>query len=423
MGNLIPRLSALVIGLGLAAVIIELVLRTVPGLIPIPVFYTLPGGGRYLQPLVFDQPIETGFRFEPLQDRSINYNPDDPSLLGEQAKDIALKDEPLRLRLRFRTDGDGFLNSARHEGPYDTVITGDSFLGLSSEEHWVDWLTFYTNGRKARNLGIPGWGPQAEAAALRLYGTTGQPEQMVLAYFEGNDLWDAVDYEKHRASGKSWRTYDLEGTGIWDRMVLPALTDWGIRQLVRRWEAFEDRTDAVYRYPFDVELGGRPLALVFSDQYISRLTASRADIEASTNFALTTEALRAARDVAEANGARFTLVYIPSEEHVYLPLIWNDPALPGLVASLPTFALGPDGTLGPTATPVSVEALRAHADAQRDALADFAAREGMTMVDLTPRFQIAATTGETLYNYADTHWNAAGHKLAAQVLGEHLGEP
>jgi hypothetical protein len=41
-------------------------------------------------------------------------------------------------------------------------------------------------------------------------------------------------------------------------------------------------------------------------------------------------------------------------------------------------------------------------------------------IDLTPRFLSAALTGLILYLPDDTHWSRAGHRLAAEILGDGL---
>jgi len=418
MVGCIARLAALVIGVALALVVAEAVLRRAPALIPLPVFQSLPGGGRYLQPLVFDQPVELGFRYLPYQSVTFSFSPDDPTILGErQAAQVALRDGARTLRLRFQTDADGFLNRPDGQSSHAVVITGDSFLGLSAEEHWQDWLTKYT-GSRALNLAIPGWGPQAEAAALRRFGLGEQPKELVLAFFEGNDLWDAWQYELHRVSGQSWIAHDLEGTTTIDQVVLPKLLRWYADQFDRRWRGDGGK---VYRYPLNARISGLNLALVFADQHVARLTTPRADIEAAVNFKLTAAALREARDLAQAGGARFTLAFLPSKERVHLPLLRQSPELvERALAGVFTVAIGPDGTLDATATPADAETLFAHIDDQANAMADFARREDIAFLDLTPAFREAAARGEPMFNYADTHWNAEGHKLAAKVLGEYL---
>lgn len=418
MIGVIARLIALAVGIVVALGLAEAALQFVPSLIPPPVLANLPGGGLYLQPLVFDQPIELGYRYRPRLNQRISFAPDDPALLGEhQAAEVAPRDEPRTLRLPLETDADGFMNRPIRDVVYPIVVTGDEFLAPSAETHWLSWLTTHT-GSRARNLGMPGWGPQAEVAALRIHGMADKPKDIVLAFSEGDDLADALEYETRRDSGLSWKAYDLRDTGFLDRLLLPVVGAWYAGEIGRRWDADPDQ---VFRYPLNAEIGGRNLALVFADAVVGRLTTPRADIEASRNFALTADALRQARDLAAENGARFTLVLIPSKERVYLPLLREQPELlDRAIQGVFTVGLGPDGTLGPSATPVDAETLYAHIDDQAAALTAVAASEQIPLVDLTPAFREAAARGETLFNFADKRWTAEGHKLAAKLLGEHL---
>ncbi|MFZ2880958.1 MAG: hypothetical protein WA009_15555, partial [Phototrophicaceae bacterium] len=80
----------------------------------------------------------------------------------------------------------------------------------------------------------------------------------------------------------------------------------------------------------------------------------------------------------------------------------------------------PGGTL--TFAPAPVEDEAAYFDslyAHRDLIAALLAeRAGWRLIDLTPAFEAAAAEERLLYYPYDTHWNQAGHDLAAQVIAE-----
>jgi hypothetical protein len=84
----------------------------------------------------------------------------------------------------------------------------------------------------------------------------------------------------------------------------------------------------------------------------------------------------------------------------------------------------PDGALTYEAAPIApdeAEAWFAQLSAQRDALRQLTeGRAGWRFIDLTPAFVEAVGRGELLYYPYDTHWNQAGHDLAAQVIAEAL---
>jgi hypothetical protein len=394
---------------------LEFLLRRVPGLVPLPAFFSLPGGGRYLQALDFDgPPIEMGFLYQPLQDCPFQSFPDDPSILGFQAADIAPRAVPRVLDMHLTTDEAGFLNPPGQEA-YDLVVSGDSFLGLSAKVHWLE-LAAEASGQRIRNLGMPGWGPQAEAAALRRYGKVGRPRERMLVWFEGNDLWDAMVYEEHRASGLRWDAYDLAGSRWQDRLLLPAFARW-------RWAQFRSQPDpSRWRYPLRADIGGQSQDLVFADLYVQRLGLTEADIEASRNWELASEAIIQALLDADEAGQDFRLIYVPSEPRVYLPELKDSPDLRRAIEAVPAVALAADGWIRPVEGPTQLADVRDRMDAQAGLMRAFAEEYGIPFLDLTPAFRAAASDGATLYNYADTHWNDAGHRLAAEALIEVLGK-
>jgi hypothetical protein len=51
---------------------------------------------------------------------------------------------------------------------------------------------------------------------------------------------------------------------------------------------------------------------------------------------------------------------------------------------------------------------------------DIARREGISLLDLSPPFHQHAKAGEQLIYPIDSHWNPAGHRVAAAAL---LGSP
>jgi hypothetical protein len=53
-------------------------------------------------------------------------------------------------------------------------------------------------------------------------------------------------------------------------------------------------------------------------------------------------------------------------------------------------------------------------------LRQFCTSENLRCLDLTSTFRAEAQKGQQLYFPVDIHWNAAGHALAAQAVGEYL---
>jgi lysophospholipase L1-like esterase len=53
---------------------------------------------------------------------------------------------------------------------------------------------------------------------------------------------------------------------------------------------------------------------------------------------------------------------------------------------------------------------------------DFCAEEGIPFLDLTGALQARVAEGHNVYFPDDSHWNAAGHEVAARALSDFLRE-
>jgi len=296
---------------------------------------------------------------------------------------------------------------------YPLVVTGDSFVMPYAEPSWVKLLG-HLAGSSTLNLGMDGWGPQSEAAALGLYGFSARPRWVILAYFEGNDLINAAEYERRRASGLSWLEYDQARVNHSGLVVLPVL----FRYLWAKGQRFF-RPLAAYRYPLTLELNAREVPIAFFDGHLTMLTASAEDIRRSRNFALVREALLHVKGQCDRAGARFLIVNIPSKERVYLPLVVRSGKLGSILPGTRTACLASDGRFGPGGEEVAPNSL-AHLDDQATVIARLAETHGIDFLDLLPSFREQADRGTELYYYADIHWAEEGQRLAAAVVASHL---
>lgn len=278
------------------------------------------------------------------------------------------------------TDEDGFRNSPPQKARYDIVAQGDSFTRASGvASPWSEKLAEYT-GNDVLNLGEVGFGPQDELKVLRQYGLKKQPKWVIIAYFEGNDLYDAASYEQANPF-------------ILTRFIKYMLTQ-GL-------EALQDNSAvgnqvvvaSSYRYPIRVAISNTDLELTFFSPYISWSSISGERIEASQNYHLVQRAILRARDLSEAEESRFLLVFVPTKEHIYLPYL-NDPkTLATVFADVPALELDEKGFIQLTDQKTTPEFARQHMDDQADLLADFAVEHNINYLDLTPYFREEAGTG------------------------------
>lgn len=407
--GLAGRTAFVLVCVALTYLALDLSLRAMPALVPQSAWGHLRDPGLRLGAYYdfFDQPVRLGYRYRP-----------------NRAEWLPARDTGLpTFRVRFITDENGFRNTPPLAERYDVVASGDSFTAGDFVDDAWPLLLEQISGLSTLNLGIRGWGPQAAAEALKAFGLPADPEWVIVGYYEGNDLRDAAIYEQARASGLDWVEWSRSVVG---RQPLDSWLAWqslryGLHDFATRLlGSGQDGAASARRFPLDLPLGDRTVSLGFYDDQTSYLSASRADIEASTNLALTETALRDLKAACDAQGARLLLAYLPSKEHVYLPLVDDEAALDVILSGARPVTLGDDGYLAMGEPPLAPEALWPHLDDQRAALAALAGRLGADFVDLTPEFQAATAAGRDLYFPTNAHWTQEGQQLAAELMAAYL---
>ena len=381
--------ALIVLGVTAALGASELLLRAFPNWVPRPVRVSPPARRvNAFSDETYDVKLSNGDLFYYMRDRIAPLSSDRDRVLSQ---------------VHFVTDGNGFRNATPRQATYDIVALGDSFtVGANVAAPWPQELA-ETTELEVLNLGEPGAGPQQELAILRQYGLDARPQWVVLAYFEGNDLYDAGGFEQAnpflvaRAARYFWlQVVDFGAAGGSDAM--------------------EVALAAREQYPVIITINGRELETAFFTAYISWLSVSRAVIESSRNYQLTTDAILEMRALSEAAEARFLLVYVPVKAHVYLPHIGDPAILEQIFADVPKLAVAQDGYLQFTDTFVTADQTLQHLDDQANLMAEFAVSHDISYLNLTLAFQQAAAEGEELYYPYDTHWNQQGHELAAQTI-------
>jgi SGNH hydrolase-like domain, acetyltransferase AlgX len=307
------------------------------------------------------------------------------------------------------TDANGFRNSPPEKATYGIVALGDSFTKASGvASPWTQKLAEYT-GSDVLNLGEVGFGPQDELRVLQQYGLKKQPQWVIMAYFEGNDLYDAASYEQANP-------FILFRFGRY--ILSQSIEAWHDRRLG------ETPAEAApnYRYPIMVIINNNDLEIAFFTYYIAWLSVNRAAIESSQDYRLVRETILHVQELSKAADAHFLLVYVPSKEHVYLPYLNDTKILARVFTDVPTMELDEAGFLQFTSESATPELTRQHMDDQARLLADFALENDIRFLDLTPIFQEEAGTGAELYYPFDTHWNQLGHDLAAGSINKYIAE-
>lgn len=292
-------------------------------------------------------------------------------------------------------------------GTYRVVVLGDSFTFDSSSVPY-DWMWHQRAGRhlaaasgrpvEVLSLSAPAVGPRFLLRLWQLEGRRLQPDLVVLGFFVGNDFTDEA------------------GTPL-ERGESAALARWSytfrlLRNVVRLHrearaapgELPPDEAPAGETRVGGVEDPGYPARYddeaptLGADQY-RRVERQRlrllAGPDAARFAALCADAARVVRDLGrdvEAHGARFVVLLIPDEAQV-------DAGLRRRLLS-----------------PREREAL--DLDRPQRCLAAALDEADLPYLDLLPAFRAAAP--QRLYRPRDTHWNAAGNRLAGDRLAAFL---
>jgi lysophospholipase L1-like esterase len=324
-------------------------------------------------------------------------------------------------RYPFETDAEGFRNPSVRE-KIDIAALGDSFVDAMTsarEEAWPARLEEITQ-RRVQNYGTSSFGPQQELYVLQDYAVRHQPREVVLAFFSGNDLFDAERFDNWEQGGdkpgeeatgwrlkKEYRRFEALYLFTLARVALPAATPAKTAPA-----AFE--TDSGFdRGAFQVRTGQGTLRFAFMPPYLQKLASSRAEIERSRGWGLVRETLSRMRNVCAENGTRLTVMFIPSKDEVYWPLVERSLGTEKLQQSI-------DFVSSYNHMQLRVADIHANRLAQNELVRDFCADASISFLDLTPALENAAASGRAVYFPDDAHWNAAGHEIAAQELARFL---
>lgn len=298
---------------------------------------------------------------------------------------------------------DGFRIPARPADDYEIAIVGDSFTeGASVARPFADGLATLTS-RTVKNLGVRGIGPTEQALLMAHIADEYPVSAIVLQFFGGNDFSDADSY--------TWRQ-DFRLPSVWR-------SDEGETALsTHLWQyPYDDSTVTIEKYPVQAVAGTITHEVNLLEGYLWVYNTTAEEITRSYALAETVRSWQAIDRATD--DACVVIMYIPSKEETYLPLIAAadrdrifDSAYRNTVQKEgDIFRLEADPDL-------TFDALMPSLPLIGDAVRDAALQQGYAFVDLRPAFNTAARQGAMLYYEYDTHLNQTGHTLAAQILAE-----
>ena len=339
----------------------------------------------------------------------------------------------VRRRFPFKTDAEGFRNDTVRERVHIAAL-GDSFtdaLTVPVEASWPMRLQ-QRLGVPVQNYGTAGFGPQQELLVLGDFVLRHRPSRVVLAYFAGNDLFDAERFDEFQQQGHDeapalgWPIKDVyDRADTWFvTSALSAAANWLAhrqRPFVVSATAAPPRDPAVAaQAPFDgglfsVQVHGRLLQWAFMPPYLDKLNYSERELRARPGWRLTRDAILAMQQASREAGADFTLVFLPFKSQVYWPLLERSMTADDLHRALEFYLKDSD-------RPIDVDAMRHNRLAQNAMLRAFCEAAGIPFLDTTALLQQHVELGENVYFPDDSHLNEIGQRLVADALARFLQE-
>ena len=306
------------------------------------------------------------------------------------------------------TDGYGFRNAWPWPDRAEIVAVGDSLTngyGVENDQEWPAILKKKLPGNRLVNLGLTGAGPQQYFRLYETFGIKLHPKLLLVGFLVRNDFWDDQMFDLWLKSGSGgnymvWRDFGRPKFTRFDpEQPIASLSSslrWRVNLLasksrvynllhysqgnIRGWlRAGSKNTESTRTFETP---DGTPQELALRDY----ANVTKHAQPGSRAFEISVEALRRLHAIAGANGTRALVVFQPSKEETYLPLMGitdydSDPGRP---------------------LRVRLEKL------------------GIPYVDLLPEFRSRAAKGEVLFFEIDGHPNARGYALIAELVLDHI---
>jgi hypothetical protein len=364
--RLLGRLTAYLIPVVLVVGGLEILLRVMPGLIPI----------EFLQHFHEEMRLEVAVQLD-LPNRSdvqpVERNDGGP-LLKKYRPNVSITlpfgDEGATDTIV--TDDLGFCNPPSR--PYareniDIVVIGDSLTWCTSVKPGETWPAFLADrsDKSTYNLGYPGIGLYEYLVFLRKFGLPKSPEIVVLSFSEGNDYRDALRYWRFKAHGTDDEEQGQDAGPIDDLLgpisLVYNMAVGALRELVepKRTSAVAgdspldsrlasiDKKNLDFRYILDFNGAQVPFNIRNADR--DEVKHIIVVAEGLADFSVFDDALREFMRLAETNDFIPVVIYNPSahivyEEYVTFEAPWIKPLARTYSDRLRAYAKEAAGRLG-----------------------------------------------------------------------------
>jgi lysophospholipase L1-like esterase len=284
-------------------------------------------------------------------------------------------------RFSVVSDENGFRNAAPWPERARIVVVGDSLTygwGVAADESWTALLEKQLGEGRVITLGLPGAVPQQYTRYLEQYGVGLLPEIMIYGIFSGNDFQESVKFEHWLAEGAPgnyavWNYFEGDipsrAAGWLEHGHLPILAKYMSKNFRNLYAS------TTLKFSDGERLQLAPSILT------SAIKESRTGSDGLRNVM---RATLEARKLAQLVGSQFVVLLFPTKEEIYLPLRGTD--FPSLFAPL-------------------ISELQA---------------AGIPYIDLSHRYTELAAKDVRLYFEIDTHPNAYGNQVIADLVEEFL---
>jgi hypothetical protein len=405
-------ISTISLDLCVSGLLVELGLRLVPTLIPAallvhftPELRSQIAAGRFP---TADQAVafirdDGGFPFSIWQPfAEINYSFRDPGTVN-----------------RVVMDEMGFCNlpnTYSQQKHFDVVAVGDSMMWCTTvrpADTWVAQLAQQTD-LSAYNLGKSEIGLYEYLQLLERFGLSKQPQVVIFNVYEGNDLRDAIAYQRYRSTGSSTGPLTdrkpIPTEPIQQTKLLSQSYSWNALQAMLQSaqpearetgssETTSDEADSTerenFRYQLNFPTGSVPFNIENGDR--DEITYAKKLASGEVSLTVLSEALIEFAQLAEREGFVPIVTYTPSAYTAYAEVVAFEQ---------------------PNLAPI----MSAYSQQQREFLAAQSVALGYQFIDFTPVLQAVAadynTPEKLLYYPTNRHLTRQGHAVIAQFLSK-----
>jgi hypothetical protein len=279
------------------------------------------------------------------------------------------------------------------QGTKRVLVLGDSFmeaLQVSFEDSFPSLLESGLRTRVGRdvevvNVGVGGWGQDDQLAYLRKHGLAFEPDLILIAMTMHNDVFDNLKERFHTLVDGQLVERPAARISEWEYQSLRLKGFFASRshlwQLLRKVKNLREI---------------RILAAALDDHVAQLVGKDEKPQELERGWALTFELFKEIRDIGKGAGARTAIMLIPLRLQLENGTHHHPPATGSLPAS------------------------DAAVDKPQQAMRTFGRDANVEIIDLLPvlrswTVEQRAAGGKASLHLWEGHWNATGHRLAADV--------